>query len=290
MTDSVSGVATGESFVLGLEENAIDSLVHAVEHFLADERPTDLKYTVLHIFHAVELFLKARLAKVDPELIYRNSGSGETRYTVDFRELKKRLCNVNVILSQQDEESLKRLKEVRNSIEHHRIEHNRDDIEEYVGCAIYFLETFLLKELGISLKEQLDEVDEDAYQTLSKAWLFHLKRMADSGVSLHPHPKEPMVFEFFTCEHCQEEAVVVPDPRTSGDAAYCFCCFSHYLVEVSYCPRCEMSDFSISGPDETATAIEISRSPYNVDDQSEQEDWPDNWSFCERCMDHIADS
>jgi hypothetical protein len=281
-------MTTDGSFVLGLEENALDSLIHAVEHFLAEERPTDLKYTVLHIFHAVELFLKARLATFDSELIYEKPRKDGKRHTVNFRQLKERLSKEGVALSEQDKKNLAYLQEIRNSLEHHRIDCSRDDVEEYVGCAIYFLETFLVKELNISLKEKLDKLDEDAYQTLSKAWLFHLRRMSDSGIS--PHPKERMNFEFLECEHCKEEAVVVPDPRTAGDSAYCFCCFSHYLVEVSYCPRCEMSDFSISGPDETATAIEVSRSPYNVPVQAEKEDWPNNWSFCDRCMDDIANS
>jgi hypothetical protein len=58
MIDNVSGVKPGENFVLGLEENAIDSLVHAVEHFLAEERPTDLKYTISISFMLLSCFLK----------------------------------------------------------------------------------------------------------------------------------------------------------------------------------------------------------------------------------------
>jgi hypothetical protein len=57
------------NFALGLEQNAMDSLVNGVEHFVNSEKPTDLQYTILHMFHAVELFLKARLAKVTPQLI-----------------------------------------------------------------------------------------------------------------------------------------------------------------------------------------------------------------------------
>jgi hypothetical protein len=223
----------------------------------------------------------------DSELIYEKPKKDGTRHTIRFGQLKELLCKQGVVLSEQDKKNLAYLQEIRNSIEHHRIDCSRNDIEEYVGCAVYFLETFLLNELKISLKEQLDEVDEVAYQTLSKAWLFHFRRMIDSGVSPYPHPKE-QEFEFFECQQCNEDAVVFPDPRTTGKDAYCFCCFSRYSV--SYCPRCEMSNISICEPDPTATAIEIPESFYNVDDQAEEEDWPDNWSFCERCMDHIADS
>jgi hypothetical protein len=284
MIDNVSGFEPGENFVLGLEENAIDSLVHAVEHFLAEERPTDLKYTILHIFHAIELFLKARLAMFDSELIYEKPKKDGTRHTIRFGQLKELLCKQGVVLSEQDEKNLAYLQEIRNSIEHHRIDCSRNDIEEYVGCAVYFLETFLFNELGISLKKQLDKVDEDAYQTLSKAWFFHFKRMDANGIPFHP--KRRMDFDFFMCEQCDEESVVFPDPRTNSDAAYCFCCFSYY--KVYHCPHCEIN--YISDLDPTATAIENSESSQDIDCQLGEEDWPDNWSFCENCMDRITDS
>jgi hypothetical protein len=240
MTDSVSGIATGESFVLGLEANAIDSLVHAVEHFLADERPTDLKYTVLHIFHAVELFLKARLATFCSELIYEKPRKDGKRHTVKFRQLKKRLSEQGVVLSEQDRKNLDYLQEIRNSIEHHRIDCSRNDIEEYVGCAIYFLETFLLNELEISLKDALDEVNEtayydlsQAYKVLSKAKGFYLRRMQDSDLSLRPKER---CFDFF-CLECGEQAIVQYDPRSVDRSTYCFCCHTEYSIDS--CSRCE---------------------------------------------------
>jgi hypothetical protein len=68
----LSNSVNENEFVLGLEQNAMDSLVHGVEHFVNEEKPTDLRYTILHVFHAVELFLKARLAKDDPLSIFTN--------------------------------------------------------------------------------------------------------------------------------------------------------------------------------------------------------------------------
>lgn len=45
-----------QKLVVKLEENAMDSLVHGVEHHLHGRRNTDWKYVILHVFHAVELF------------------------------------------------------------------------------------------------------------------------------------------------------------------------------------------------------------------------------------------
>lgn len=123
-------------FVLGLEQNAMDSLEHGVEHFVNEEKPTDLKYTILHTFHAVELFLKARLAKVNPQLIFTRN-----HYTVDYRTLIDRLENAGVNLSEQNRHDLDALRGIRNSIEHHQIQGNRRDIEHYLGRAMYFLDS-----------------------------------------------------------------------------------------------------------------------------------------------------
>ncbi|MBW4593691.1 MAG: hypothetical protein KME46_12445 [Brasilonema angustatum HA4187-MV1] len=76
MTDEP--VLTQQRLVVKLEENAMDSLVHGVEHHLYSRRKTDWKYVILHIFHAVELFLKARLVKHDEALIYQNRKNGNT--------------------------------------------------------------------------------------------------------------------------------------------------------------------------------------------------------------------
>lgn len=214
---------SNNDFVLTLEDNARDSLVHAVEHFLADERPTDLKYTVLHVFHAAELYLKARLAEAGKELIYQKKKVAVDGHTVNFKEMKKRLREVGVDLSDRDEIELNFLQRVRNSIEHHEFAGNRDNIEEYVGRFIYFLETFLQQQLNISLKEKLDEVDEEIYPTLSKAQLFYIRRMVESGISLHPKYKE-IDHQFFSCQVCcdmmEYETIVFPDPTTTDGTVH----------------------------------------------------------------------
>lgn len=58
----------GQDYVIGLEDNAFSSLEHGVEHYLVGS-DSDLKLTVLHVFHAVELLFKARLIKAHPLLV-----------------------------------------------------------------------------------------------------------------------------------------------------------------------------------------------------------------------------
>jgi hypothetical protein len=273
-------------FILGLEENAIDSLVHAVEHFLDDEKPTYVKYSILHLFHAVELFLKARLIKIDSQLIFRENDS---KKTLSFDNVKDLLQKKGVTLPEEDKETLKELKLIRNKIEHYQIEHDRNEIKDHLGRAFHFLEAFLKDELDMSLKEHLDKVDENAYKTLSMAYLFHFKRMNANGVPYPPHPKYDS-YRFYHCHECKQEAIVVPDPRTSDSSAYCFCCFSRYIV--NYCPMCEAKILALESIDRSATKIEkpMDFDPNEDSDHLEEPDWPGYWGFCENCMDRIMTS
>jgi hypothetical protein len=85
MTSSTSDTSSKPSLVERWQSNAMDSLVYGVEHHIHGTREYDLKYVILHVFHAVELFLKARLAKHDELLVYKKNGSTiGADYTIDL--------------------------------------------------------------------------------------------------------------------------------------------------------------------------------------------------------------
>ena len=114
--------AEKEPFVIELEANATDSLSHGVEHFLDNEREYDFKYAVLHIFHSIELFFKARLAREHSTLIYEKpEKTGADHRTVNFDTLIARLKSCGVMLEEQAVGSLFELRKIRNRIEHHRV-------------------------------------------------------------------------------------------------------------------------------------------------------------------------
>jgi hypothetical protein len=274
-----------QDFVLGLEENAMDSLVHAVEYFLSDERDTDLKYTVLHVFHAAELFLKARLAKNSEELIYEKPKKDGTRNTIGFDKAIERLQQRGVRLSERDCSNLNLLRQIRNNIEHYKIIGSRDEIEEFVGRAVDFLDTFVNEELGLSLKKELDELDEsgETYRTLSMALFFYVKRMVEAGIPLYSiyHPKyKNQDYQFFVCEQCDEEAIAFPDPTAKDGTIHCFHCWASYSV--GYCPRCDRPILSLIGSWELA--VESTSSSSSSFDNSEEES---SWRFCDRCQEQI---
>ena len=235
----MSGAINENDFVLGLEQNAIDSLVHGVEHFVNGEKPTDLKYTILHVFHAVELFLKARLARTDPSSIFTKK-----QHTVDFRTAIKRLREAGIEVSEQNYNDLNSLGVIRNSIEHYQIQFDRNAIEHYIGRAMFFLDSFLSRELGINLKEQLDE---DTYAVILEALYTYKEQLEkakeplrqamvemERGVRLE---ERPYLYSLMFCPQCSEETILIPDPTSRDKTVHCFFCDSRFVVE--FCERCD---------------------------------------------------
>lgn len=253
-------------FVLGLEENAIDSLIHAVEHFIANKKPTDLKYTILQLFHALELFLKTRLAIAHPILIYQEpEKAGDNAKTVSFESLTGRLCKVGVDLSKQELEDINVLRKVRNSIEHHRINANYEQIEDYVGRTMRFLETFLQKELNIILKEQLVP---EIYHPLSEALYSYEERLEKAQQEREKHlparPKDRLLYQILVCEECGEETVTVPDPTSKDGTVHCTFCAAQFYTEE--CMRC--------------SSVMLSSTPFNENN---------HLGICDVCEEQIAD-
>lgn len=269
------------NFVLSLEDNAIDSLIHAVEHFLDEDedRPTNVKYAILHVFHAVELFLKAKLASINPDLIFDKPKKDGTQYTIGLDKAIKCIEEQGVVLSELDKENLDILRKVRNEIEHYKFLGNRKQVKEYVGRAMYFLESFLQQELGIILKKELDECDLGIYETLSKAQLFYIRRMLEAGIELHPKYKGLDGYDFVTCQECEEdEVVVIPDPTTPDDSVHCFLCHARYSFSVNYCLRCESKNYSLH-------LLETDKGLFTFDKSDDES----CYYLCDRCQEDIED-
>lgn len=247
-------------FILELEQNALDSLTHGIEHFMERKRPTDIKYSVLHVFHAVELFLKARLAKAHPLLLYQKPEVPLNKSpTVDFSSLLGRLHNVGCSFSKQSLDDLTYLRQVRNSIEHHHVEEHRDTLEEYVARTLRLLDGFLEKELGILLKERLEK---KAYHMMSELLYSYEERLEKAQREMKLYlPSDAEIYnskglvEAITliCEECGEETIVIPDPTSNDGTVHCFFCGADFYMTV--CERCNEPMLSMKPFDEEHSLI-----------------------------------
>lgn len=233
-------------FVIELEQNAKDSLIHGIVHYqesLGSEQKTEtkrfnLKFSILSIFHSIELYLKARLVKAHPILIYdRPEYVGKDPKTVSFEALIKRLYNVGVDLS-KDEKNLKNLQSTRNAIEHHRIELSILQVKDYIVKAIRFLEDFLLKELEINLKLMLDEEDKGIYKDIAHCLESFDARLVIALDRVKAYELQSHDFDIITCNCCRQKTMVLPNPETSEGNAYCFLCEMAFLI--IFCGGCKL--------------------------------------------------
>jgi len=224
-------------FVISLEENAMDSLKHGIEHYISNQCVSDLKYAIIHISHAVELFLKARIVKEHQLLIYSKPEIvGDDAKTVDFYTLLKRLKAANVNLNDDTLCELTDLQKYRNRIQHYHISADYNTIKNIIGKGLRFLETFLKVELDMILK---DEVDEMIYNALSDAIHSYEERLKIAIEEMEtdlPFDKNRLLFDITYCPNCSEETIVYPDPKEEGDFARCYFCHETYAV--NKCTKC----------------------------------------------------
>lgn len=227
-------------FVFSLRDNAIDSLEHGLEHFLTDEPSArDLKATIIHVFHALELFLKAALAKVHRNLIFSRIDEGPIRdgsHTVSFEKLLWRLQNFDVDLSDEAIKHLKSLQFVRNSIEHHKVAGRRDDVERYISHAIAFLEEFLPEHLAIELKGVLKA---DQYSLVQERVYSYDQRLALATQRLErdiPMEAGEWSDKVAECPECGEEVFSLFGSTTEKDRGECYFCGATEYV--AFCGRC----------------------------------------------------
>lgn len=263
----------GADFSLDLQHNALSSLLHGIKHYVDAlallnarySKPRDLitdnlKFSIIHVFHALELFLKARLAEGHPLLIYLKPENeiNDDSYTVGFEALLGRLKNLNVVLTKEDRGDLNALRKIRNSIEHHKIEVGMDDVKSYVGRAARFLEKFLERELDISLKGEIlredNEEGEETYRILSEAIHSYEERLSRAKEEMETYLPRDLKdrftnHEIVSCNTCGEETIIIPDPTREDPLTHCFFCGEEYHYE--HCTKCGIPVLSFNELDDS---------------------------------------
>lgn len=103
-------------------ENAIDTLRIGFEFFRKESSYSSRKHAILTVFHAIELFFKEHLFRINRVLIYKNIDAKITddSQTVGVREILVRFENIGVKLPPEQTEAIAKIQKIRNRIEHHR--------------------------------------------------------------------------------------------------------------------------------------------------------------------------
>jgi len=226
-----------KEFVLTLEDNARTSLKHGIYHYLRyikrKSNRNDLKFAIVHIFHAIELYLKARLVQESPLLIYSNPENpiNDDSHTVQFKALLGRLGNAGVDFKQH-RPVLENLQRIRNRIEHHKVKSTVSEIKDYLAKAAKFLDIFLAAELRIELKDVLKGGDYLILKDLIYSYEERLAKAKSEIGEIVGCGKEALDATIYVCPDCYTETVLFGD----NGKPHCYFCGEDLLH--AKCLRC----------------------------------------------------
>lgn len=227
-----------------LEENALDFLKSGIEYYLKNESQRDLKYAIIHVMQAVELFLKARLAKEHWMLIYsKPEKCTEDSFTVNFDECVQRLKNADIILDTETFNEVNDLRKYRNRLIHHKFTGNEEEVTLKIGKGVRFLEEFLDTELDISLKEELQENIYNQLNEIIRTYSERVKQATEEMERHLPVDKDRLNYRMLFCPECGEETICYPD-KTMENSNEVHCYFCKSIHEVWECQRCGEIQFS----------------------------------------------
>lgn len=136
--------------------NAVDSLRLGIDHYLKDPTYSSRKHSILTLFHAIELFLKERLYRVNPLFIYKNIESEVTddSVTVGVRDAIARLRNLGLGMPLEQQKVIETIQKRRNRIEHHRYDQQSED-EKIIAESLSFVLLFTNLELRAKLEDDI---------------------------------------------------------------------------------------------------------------------------------------
>ena len=221
---------------LDLFDNAMTSIIHGLEHFATGKsNSTGYKFAILHISQGVELILKERLAREHWVLIYDKVEKPTKSRTIDFETAVERLQAICGVGLDKYIVSLRRLKDVRNDIEHYKVNLSGEEAAVLIGSNIPFLFEFLRDELDTTLQDHVDEgtwlelldIEQVFAQAINKAK--NEKALLCAGQE--KDEEYPLVL---SCPICGLEFLVVSDKHDKE--VECLLC--KHISEMKECIRC----------------------------------------------------
>jgi hypothetical protein len=237
-------VAKRRKYISPIFENAIDSLRIGIEFFQRESSYSTHKHAILTVFHAIELFLKEKLYRTNPVLIYKNIDKKVTddSVTVGFADAITRLQNTGIELPDDQRAIVEKIQGRRNRIEHHRYDHNEAEdaiiIAEALKFIFYFaefvldarLEDHIDHKLLVPMKQRVMEYNE--LQGLAE---FRFEEWAKKRWPKWDKKVDDLPEEFegtYDCPECRQSWLVMG----YHSKPFCFCCNVH--VDAANCENC----------------------------------------------------
>ena len=195
-----------------LVENALDFMLSAAEHAGRDDARS-LKYAVLHVAAATELLLKARLEREHWSLLFADVGRADQRKFVvgDFRSVDSedaiaRLESIaGVTLGTSEKEHLRRLRDVRNRLQHFAVSMGKEEAVSLLVATCGFCLDFCRTQLAIGPGSPHDSAVGQVVQHLGEFEKFVSERLKTVQSLLSRAPG------VVTCPCCWQDTAIIGD-------------------------------------------------------------------------------
>lgn len=191
---------------LNLYENAIDSIQHAIEHYIADTNERRrYKYAILHLSQGVALLLKERLKRVHPNFIF-SSVTNEAK-TVDVAESLIRLEKIARVDVEKHRIAIEQLFTTRNRIEHYSFAISKQLADSLIGKTVPFLAEFLREELNGDLEFAIGREN----------WLqlHSIEDYLNNAIKQAKERIERESLDAYLCGNCGDQTVALRKPSSN---------------------------------------------------------------------------
>jgi Primosomal protein N'' (replication factor Y) - superfamily II helicase len=208
-----------------LLDSAVEFLVEAFLTYNA-KKP---RLAMVHAVTAAELVLKERLARIHPNLIFKNLDAQNItqEQTVSLRHLPRRLLNVGIKIDQKETELIHQCANWRNQIVHHRPDFDPNDVKVQFPKMVDFIAAFMRRELGTGIEKVLPKTWYRTAKKILKDWQHALAEAQTQATRAGNVLGE-------ACRECGGEGVLCVRDSTQ---VYCHLCGSDDYV-YHECARC----------------------------------------------------
>lgn len=147
-----------------LVENAIDSINHGLEHYLANSA-SDQKYAILHFVQAVELFFKERLRREHEVFLFTNIDQPKSHRTVSLELALGRVVSLcGVSMSKKEINVIHSLVQLRNQIQHYEFDISEQTARAIMAKTLVEILSFCRDHLDLDIRKNIGS---DQWQALT---------------------------------------------------------------------------------------------------------------------------
>lgn len=198
-----------DSVDVDLVNNAMHALGDGVRFYLAGKHESSaLVNAIPSLFRAVELLLKARLDKADPQGLAGHPNNPT---------VLKRVRAAGISISAAEESVITKLRRLRNNLQHGTAKFNQRSGLAVCRETLVFLDRFLDAELNMYLGDGVPE--DDWFELLSIPEINATADRVTATALANVRKQKDATIE--GCPRCGREAMVRPHPRTGISCWFC---------------------------------------------------------------------